>query len=83
MKLSAPIFILKQQAKALSRQRQLIIVCLSQIDRRFDRSFRPCPGIDDVRQPNPVDLGLFSKTCFLHEGEMVFTATRAGSTNMR
>jgi len=28
------------------------------------------PGIGDVRLPNPADLGMFSKACFLHDGEL-------------
>ena len=47
----------------------------SRIDRRFDASPAALPGIADVRLPNPLDLALFSKTCFLHDGEIEFAAT--------
>ena len=43
------------------------IVLISQIDRRFDLDDRVMPGLKDVRLPNPADLHLFDKTCFLHE----------------
>ena len=56
--------------KALARERQLIIVCLSQIDRRYDLSRQPFPGFGDVRLPNPLDLGLFNYTCFLNRGRL-------------
>lgn len=46
-----------------------IIVMISQIDRSFDPGAKPLPGLADVRLPNPVDLTLFTKTCFLHDGE--------------
>jgi len=58
------------QLRSFARERQLIILCLSQIDRRYDSTDRPCPGIDDVRLPNPLDLSLFDKTCFLHQDTM-------------
>lgn len=59
-----------QQLRNFARERQLIILCLSQIDRRFDPEKRPCPGISDVRLPNPLDLGLFDRMCFLNRGKM-------------
>ena len=60
--------------QAFARERALIIVFISQIDRRYDPSAKPYPDLDDVRLPNPVDLGLFSKTCFLNNGEVRFQA---------
>ena len=56
--------------KALASDRGLIIVCISQIDRAYDQSIRSIPGIEDVRLPNPLDLTLFNKTCFMNEGEI-------------
>ncbi len=67
---------LDAQVRALrdhARARGHVIILISQIDRRFDGSAGAMPGIDDVRLPNPVDLSLFSKTCFLHEGEVVIS----------
>ncbi|MEH6792209.1 DNA helicase [Parasphingorhabdus sp.] len=46
-----------------------IIVALSQVDRSFPASGRPFPALADVRLPNPVDLTLFTKACFLQNGE--------------
>ncbi|MEJ8474551.1 DNA helicase [Roseibium algae] len=46
------------------------IVLTSQIDRIFEAEGRSMPGLSDVRLPNPLDLSLFTKTCFLHEGEI-------------
>ena len=43
-------------------------VILSQIDRRFELSGRQMPDLSDLRLPNPVDVALFDKTCFLHDG---------------
>lgn len=59
-----------QQLRTFARERQFIILCLSQIDRSYDSAKRPCPGINDVRLPNPLDLGLFDRTCFLNQGKM-------------
>ena len=58
--------------KAFARDRGLILVFISQIDRSYDPSSKPCPDIGDIRLPNPLDLQLFSKTCFLHGGEVRF-----------
>jgi replicative DNA helicase len=62
------------QLKAFARDRGLILVFISQIDRSFDPTDKPCPDISDIRLPNPLDLQLFSKTCFLNNGEVRFQA---------
>lgn len=59
-----------QALKAFARERSLITVFLSQIDRSFDPAKKALPGLEDVRLPNPLDLKLFDKTCFLHDGAM-------------
>jgi len=61
--------------KAFARERGLIIVFISQIDRSYDPVKKPCPDIGDVRLPNPLDMQLFNKTCFLNKGEVQFRAT--------
>ncbi len=60
--------------KAFARDRGVILVFISQIDRSYEPSTKPCPDINDIRLPNPLDLSLFSKTCFLHNGEVRFQA---------
>jgi replicative DNA helicase len=60
--------------KAFARDKGLIVVFISQIDRSYDPSIKPCPDISDVRLPNPLDLGLFDKTCFLNNSEVQFRA---------
>ena len=61
--------------KALAKQRDLVIACISQVDRRYDPTTKPLPDIADIRLPNPVDLSAFSKMCFLHDGELHLTAS--------
>jgi replicative DNA helicase len=56
--------------KSFARDRGLILIFISQIDRSYDPSTKPCPDIDDVRLPNPLDLSLFNKMCFLNDGEI-------------
>ena len=51
-----------------------IIVAISQIDRGFEMSGRSLPDLTDIRLPNPVDLGQFNRTCFLHEGRALIDA---------
>lgn len=60
--------------KAFAGDRGLILVFISQIDRSYDPAKKPCPDISDVRLPNPLDLSLFNKTCFLNKGEIRFQA---------
>lgn len=56
--------------EAFARERGVVFVFISQIDRRYDPFDKPCPDIGDVRLPNPLDLSLFSKACFINAGEM-------------
>ncbi|WP_104662800.1 DNA helicase [Ensifer adhaerens] len=61
--------------KSFARERGLILVFISQIDRAYEATGKPFPDIHDIRLPNPVDLRLFDKTCFLNKGELQFQAT--------
>lgn len=56
--------------RRMARQKDAICIALSQIDRAFETSDKPMPGLTDVRLPNPLDLGLFDKACFLHDGAL-------------
>lgn len=58
------------QLKAFAVSAGAIIVTLSQIDRSFQAGDKPLPELSDIRLPNPVDLSLFTRTCFMHDGEI-------------
>jgi replicative DNA helicase len=58
------------ELKAHAQKHQSIVVCLSQIDREFKPLAQGVPSMRDVRLPNPIDLSVFDKACFLHEGKM-------------
>ena len=58
--------------KSFAEEKGLILVFISQIDRSYDPSRKPFPDIRDVRLPNPLDLKLFNKACFLNDGEVRF-----------
>jgi replicative DNA helicase len=60
--------------KSFARERGLVVAMISQIDRSYDPANKPHPDLDDVRLPNPLDLALFDKTCFLSKGEVRFSA---------
>lgn len=60
--------------KSFARDKGLIVVFISQIDRSYDPSVKPCPDLSDVRLPNPLDLKLFDKTCFINNAEVQFRA---------
>ncbi len=62
------------ELKSFTNKAGLIVVLISQIDRSYALSGKSLPDISDVRLPNPVDLTLFNKTCFLNNGEIQFKA---------
>ena len=59
--------------EGFARQRGMILVFLSQVDRSFELSARRIPGLGDIRLPNPVRLDRFARTCFLNDGEVCFS----------
>lgn len=67
-----------RELKAHARMRQSIVVCLSQIAREFKPSCKAVPSWRDVRMPNAMDLSLFDKACFLHDGRMQLHSAGAG-----
>lgn len=60
--------------KSFARDKGLIVVFISQIDRSYDPSVKPCPDLSDVRLPNPLDLNLFDKMCFMNKSELQLRA---------
>ncbi|WP_201860484.1 DNA helicase [Microvirga soli] len=60
--------------KSFAQARKVTIVFISQIDRSYDPLRKPFPDLQDIRLPNPLDLNLFSKLCFLNNGEVRFQA---------
>lgn len=65
---------LESQAKSLrayTKDTGAICVLISQIDRSFDMSGKSMPDVSDVsdvRLPNPLDLSIFDRACFLNDG---------------
>lgn len=56
--------------KAFARRQAVTVVLLSQIDRAYDPAKKPFPDAGDVRLPNPLDLTLFDRMCFLNGGRI-------------
>ena len=63
-----------QSLKAFARERGLVFVFISQIDRSYDPLEKPLPGLADVRLPNPLNLQQFDKTCFMNKGTIQISA---------
>lgn len=64
---------LSEQMLALrdfARKTGIVLGFISQIDRSFVPARKHIPDIRDIRLPNPIDLAIFSKACFLHNGEV-------------
>jgi hypothetical protein len=68
----APLAEQLQSLRSFATSRGVVIVCIAQIQRAFDPAEKSAPELSDVRLPNPVDLALFNKTCFLHDGVVAF-----------
>ena len=67
---SKPMLSKQLQTLGVFAQRTGVVLgFISQIDRSFEAEGKQLPDIGDVRLPNFVDLGLFSKACFIHNGE--------------
>lgn len=60
--------------KSFALAKGVTMAFISQIDRSYDPSMKPCPDLEDVRLPNPLDLTLFDRTCFMNDGEVRFQA---------
>ena len=64
---------LEEQVRSLKKfatECGAVVVLISQIDRAFELSSSNMPTLADIRLPNPVDLSLFDKRCFLHDGQI-------------
>lgn len=69
---NAPVAEQVRTLRSLAREKMLVMVFITQIDRAYDLSGAECPDLEHIRLPNPVDLSLFSKACFLHGDECRF-----------
>jgi replicative DNA helicase len=54
--------------RAFAKQSGCVLVFISQIRSSFDQTGRRLPGLEDVRLPNLLDLGVFDKLLFQHGG---------------
>lgn len=62
---------------AFAQKAGIILAFISQIDRSYSPQAKPLPDVSDIRLPNRLDMGLFSKACFLHEGKTQIQALNA------
>jgi predicted ATP-dependent serine protease len=56
--------------QAFSRSSGVILAFISQIDRSYAPEQASVPGLADIRLPNPIPPGIFTKACFLNAGEL-------------
>lgn len=54
--------------RAFARNTGIILECISQIDRSFEPEAASVPTLSNLRLPNPIPPGTFSKACFLNTG---------------
>lgn len=59
-----------EMLKGFVAARDVRLVVLSQVHRSYDPAGKALPDWTDVRLPNPVDLSLFDRGCFLHDGKL-------------
>ncbi len=60
--------------KAFAQKTGAIVILISQLNRHYNPTQKNIPDLSDVHLPNPIDLGMFSKTCFLSNGEIQLDA---------
>lgn len=58
--------------KTFARETGVILAAISQIDRSYEPEVASVPGLADLRLPNPIPPGAFSKACFLNAGQVRF-----------
>lgn len=58
--------------KTFARETGVILAAISQIDRFYEPEVASVPGLADLRLPNPIPPGAFSKACFLNAGQVRF-----------
>ncbi|UXN03417.1 DNA helicase [Bartonella sp. HY406] len=63
--------------KTFAMQQKIILIFISQIDRKFELSGRNFPDLIDIRLPNPIDLTLFDNICLLHEKNLKLVSPTA------
>ena len=59
-----------KKLKEFAQQHGVIIICISQVDRSYINTGKQMPTLNDVRLPNPLDVTLFDRACFLHNGRV-------------
>jgi len=59
-----------EDLKAYAKEKQCIVIFISQIDRAFDEEEQVKPNMGDVRLPNPLDMSLFNKSIFVQNGQI-------------
>ncbi|ODT47609.1 DNA helicase [Devosia sp. 63-57] len=67
-----PLSVQMAALQAFARDTGVILASVSQIDRSYQPEAAPVPSLSDLRLPNPIPPGLFSKACFLNAGEIRF-----------
>ena len=67
---SAPLEEQVSLLRAFAKEHGHILLFITQIDRSFEAAERDFPTLSDIRMPNPVDLNLFDRACFLHNGQV-------------
>lgn len=58
--------------QAFARSEGIVLGFISQIDRSYAPERTPVPGLADLRLPNPIPPGIFTKACFLNAGAVRF-----------
>jgi len=61
-----------EHLKEYAKKKTCILLFISQVNRAFEADEKTVPGIEDIHLPNPLDLRLFNKILFLHQGNVHF-----------
>lgn len=67
--------------KKFAKKKGLILIFISQIDRLYNPALKPYPDMQDIRLPNPLDLSLFNKMCFVQNGNIQMSRVKERRTS--
>ena len=64
-RINAPLQEQIEKLKSYAKEKQCIIIFISQLDRKLESKINKSPTDADLRLPNPLDLSLINKRVYL------------------
>lgn len=62
-----PLQVQVEKLKNFAREKECVVIFISQLDRALENKVDKKPTMDDIRLPNPLELKFFNKIMLLHK----------------